>query len=160
MPPDHTDDGLRAALHIRRTQPGVGVMVLSQFVQRRYAVELFGENPAGAGYLLKQRVADVARFVDDVRDVANGGTVLDPDVVEVMLARADRRRGDAEHLTPRQQEVLSLVAQGRSNSAIATKLGISEKAVVQHVSNIYEQFNIPATANDHRRVLAVMRYLS
>lgn len=165
MPPDHQDDGLRAAIHLRRSHPGLAVMVLSQHVQRSYALELLGDDTRRVGYLLKQRIADVDRFRADLRDVASGGTVLDPDVVQAMLSRAassptSPSSQGLERLTPRQREVLALLAEGRSNAAIAARLVISEKAVVQHVSNIYDALGLPTRDDDHRRVLAVLRYLT
>lgn len=160
MPPGRTDDGLVAATRIRLAWPDIGVLVLSQFVQRRYALELIGSNPAGVGYLLKERVGEVARFVADVRQVGSGGTVLDPEVVQVMITKAAHSRRGLDLLTPRQREVLALVAQGRSNAAIATRLNISEKSVVQHVSRIYDELGFEANSGDHRRVLAVLRYLT
>lgn len=160
MPPGHSDDGLRAALEIRRRQPGTGVMILSQYVHRRYALELLADESARVGYLLKQRVADSETFARDIRRVVAGGTVLDPEVVSVMVARA-RRDGDAiDRLTPRQTEVLGLVAEGRSNAAIARRLVITERAVVQHVSHIYAELGLTPSGDDHRRVLAVARYLA
>lgn len=160
MPPGQTDDGLRAAIEIRTRWPETGVMVLSQFVQRRYAVELVGTNPMGVGYLLKQRVADVDQFTADLRRVANNGTVLDPDVVQVMLARVSRDDSAVERLTARQRQVLSLIAEGRTNAAIAQRLGVSERGVIAHVSNIYAELGLPDGTDHHRRVLAVLRYLS
>lgn len=160
MPPGHADDGLRAAIRIRAEHPGTGVVVLSQFVQRRYAVELIGSNPGGVGYLLKQRVAEVDRFTRDVRRVAEGATVLDPDVVEVMVARVSRQDGAVERLTGRQRQVLALIAEGRTNAAIAERLGVSERGVVAHISNIYAELGLPDGADSHRRVLAVLRYLA
>ncbi|GAA3572065.1 response regulator [Microlunatus spumicola] len=160
MPPSLADDGLRAAIRIRTEHPGTGVVVLSQFVQRRYAVELIGSNPAGVGYLLKQRVADVDQFTADVRRVAEGATALDPDVVEVMLARVSRADSAVERLTGRQRQVLALIAEGRTNAAIAGRLGVSERGVVAHISNIYAELGLPDGADDHRRVLAVLRYLA
>lgn len=160
MPPDHSDDGLRAAIAIRSARPATAVLVLSQHVQRRYALELLGDHPRGVGYLLKQRIADVSSFCRDVHLVAGGGVVLDPEVVATMLNRAHRDTVALEGLTPRQWEVLALLAEGRSNAAIARRLGISEKAVVQHISHIYDQLGLPSTDNDqNRRVLAVVRYL-
>lgn len=160
MPPGHADDGLRAALKVRRQQPETAIMILSQYVHRSYAMELLEDGSVGVGYLLKQRVADAETFCRDVRRVAEGWTVLDPEVVTVMLARA-RRDGDAiDRLTPRQAEVLALIAEGRSNAAIARRLVISEKAVVQHVSHIYDQLGLTVSEDDHRRVLAVARYLA
>lgn len=161
MPPDRTDDGLRAALRIRADWPGTAVMVLSQFVQRRYALELLGGGSAGragVGYLLKERIADVDEFCDALRHVAAGGTVLDPEVVEIMMATTSTAALGG--LTPRQREVLSLIAEGRSNAAIAARLQVSEKAVVQHSSRIYDQFGLPNEGHVHRRVLAVIRYLA
>jgi DNA-binding NarL/FixJ family response regulator len=160
MPPDFTDDGLRAARRIRGTHPGIGVMVLSQHVQRRYAVELIADNPSGVGYLLKQRIADVSTFCADLVRVAEGGTVLDPEVVALMITRADRDDTSGRRLTPRQQQVLALMAEGRSNAAIAEGLSITEKAVVQHVSRIYDHLMLPPNTDDHRRVLAVLHHLA
>ncbi len=159
MPPTHTDEGLRAALAIRARFPATAAVVLSQHVQRRYAVELLSGDASRVGYLLKQRVTDIDTFLDDVRRVASGGTALDPEVVRVMMKRADHAGGQVRRLTPRQNEVLSLLAQGRSNAWIASALFLTEKAVVQHTSNIYDALGIPVTAEDHRRVLAVIRYL-
>jgi DNA-binding NarL/FixJ family response regulator len=160
MPPTHSDDGLRAALTIRAAQPPMPVMVLSQYVQRRYAVDLLAGNPAGVGYQLKQRIADVERFCADVRTVAAGGTSLDPEVVELMVNRATRSHTGTDQLTGRQRQVLALIAEGRTNTAIAARLNISDKAVVQHTSHIYQQLGLPAATDDHRRVLAVIRYLT
>jgi DNA-binding NarL/FixJ family response regulator len=160
MPPGHADDGLRAALELRGRRPRLPVMVLSQYVQRQYAVELLADDPQGVGYLLKQRVAHVDTFCDDLRRVAAGGTVLDPDVVQVMMARANATAGAIDSLTERQCHVLALIAEGRSNSAIAARLKVSEKAVVAHTSRIYDQLGIPLDSDDHRRVLAVLRYLN
>ena len=160
MPPTHTDEGLVAALRIRRAHPEVAVVVLSQYVQRRYATELLGQREGGVGYLLKQRIADVQTFVADLRRVRSGGTALDPEVVAVLVSRASKTRSPVGDLTPRQLEVLGMMAEGRSNAHIAARLGTSEKAVVQHTSKIYETFGLPVAADDHRRVLAVIRYLS
>ncbi len=135
-------------------------MVLSQHVQRRYAVELIADNPSGVGYLLKQRIADISAFCDDLARVAAGGTVLDPDVVALMITRADRDHEAVRKLTPRQQQVLALMAEGRSNAAIAERLSITEKAVVQHVSHIYDHLTLPPSTDDHRRVLAVLHHLA
>jgi DNA-binding NarL/FixJ family response regulator len=159
MPPDRTEDGLRAAIAIRAARPSTAVLVLSQYVHRQYARELLGEQPAGVGYLLKQRVADAAAFCRDVRIVAEGGTVLDPEVVSAMLNRA-RSHTALARPTPRQGEVLALIAEGRTNAAIARLLAITEKAVVQHASRIYDVLGLAAGGEDHRRVLAVVRYLS
>lgn len=158
MPPTFTDEGLVAALEIRRSRPSTAVLVLSQFVHQQYALELVENDPAGVGYLLKQRVGDLATFRADVERICAGGTVIDPEVVSAMLARAERGRG-LGRLTPRQREVLEHVAAGRSNSSIAQQLFITEKAVVQHVSGIYDTLGLPVSPDDHRRVLAVLRYL-
>ncbi len=160
MPPTHTDEGLLAALRIRQAHPSVAVVVLSQHVQRRYATELLDQQNGGVGYLLKQRIADVTTFTSDLRRVAAGGTALDPEVVAVMVTRASRASGAVGSLTPRQLEVLGLMAEGRSNAGIASQLVLSEKAVVQHTSNIYDALGLPVDADDHRRVLAVVRYLA
>ncbi|HEU4540199.1 MAG TPA: response regulator transcription factor [Jiangellaceae bacterium] len=160
MPPSHTDEGLVAALQIRRARPQTAVVVLSQHVQRRYAAELLAEFPSGVGYLLKQRIADIDTFCEDLERVCNGGTVLDPEVVALMLARAQHSDDALGRLTERQHEVLALMAQGRSNAAIARQLTITEKAVVQHTSHIYDILGLSPGADDHRRVLAVLRYLS
>lgn len=160
MPPTHTDEGLLAALRIRRSHPEIAVMVLSQYVQRRYAIELLEQRDGGVGYLLKQRIADVRTFTADLRRVQAGGTALDPDVVAVLVSRAAKTSGPIGYLTPRQLEVLGLMAEGRSNAHIAARLGTSEKAVVQHTSKIYDTFDLPVAADDHRRVLAVIQYLA
>jgi len=160
MPPGNADDGLRAALRIRRAHPSLPVVILSQYVHRGYALELLGDEPSGIGYLLKQRVANGEAFCRDVRRVADGETVLDPEVVSTMLARARRSDNALDGLTPRQTEVLGLIAEGRSNAAIARRLVISEKAVVQHISRIYGQLGLAPSGDDHRRVLAVARYLA
>lgn len=158
MPPTYTDEGLEAALRIRQAHPSIGVVVVSQHVQRRYATELL-DGGGGFGYLLKQRIADVRTFTSDIRRVAGGGTALDPEVVSVLVARASRGASAVGRLTPRQLEVLGLMAEGRSNAAIAAQLVLSEKAIVQHTSNIYDALGLPLDADDHRRVLAVIRYL-
>ncbi len=159
MPPTLTDDGLRAALELRRRRPGLPVLVLSQYVQRRYAVELLESGEEGVGYLLKQRIGDIDRFVGDLRRVMAGGSVLDRTVVAAMLDRP-RRNDPLERLTERQREVLELMAEGRSNAAIAELLSISEKAVVRHASHIYDELGLERSPDDHRRVLAVVRFLS
>lgn len=159
MPPTHTDEGLTAALRIREQHPRTAVVVLSQHVQRRYAIELVSRDASGVGYLLKQRIADIDTFLADVRRVADGGTALDPEVVQVMLSRAGRTEDRAPRLTPRQREVLAFMAQGRSNAWIAATLFLTEKAVVQHTSHIYDALGIPVATDDHRRVLAVIRHL-
>jgi DNA-binding NarL/FixJ family response regulator len=160
MPPGHAEDGLRAAIGVRRRTPATPVLVLSQHVHRRYAEELLGEAPAGVGYLLKQRVADAVGFCRDARTVATGGTVLDPEVVAAMLSRARHGGSALDALTPRQAAVLALVAEGRSNAAIARLLRTTEKAVGHHVSRVYEALGLPDTVDDHRRVLAVVRWLA
>jgi DNA-binding NarL/FixJ family response regulator len=160
MPPTHTDEGLLAALRMRTRYPTMPVVVLSQHVQRRYATELLDQNGGGFGYLLKQRISDVTTFTADLRRVAAGGTALDPEVVSVLLARATWASEPVGSLTPRQREVLALMAEGCSNARIASTLFLSEKAVVQHTSNIYEALGLPVDADDHRRVLAVIRFLA
>lgn len=157
MPPAMRDDGLRAALRLRAERPEMAVLVLSQHVQRRYAIELMAAGRGGLGYLLKQRVSDARRFCSDLRDLVSGGTVLDPEVVDALLQSGVHAAVD--RLTDRQREVLALVAEGRSNAAIAGQLSISEKAVVGHVSNIYDALDLPPSSDDHRRVLAVLQYL-
>jgi DNA-binding NarL/FixJ family response regulator len=158
MPPTHTDEGLRAALTIRSELPGTAVLVLSQYVEKEYAAELLAESAEGVGYLLKDRVADIERFIDAVRRVAEGGSALDPEVVSQMLAR--RSAGPLDELTGREREVLALMAEGRSNHSIATELVVTERAVEKHVTSIFGKLNLPATAEDHRRVLAVLAYLN
>lgn len=159
MPPDLTDDGLRAVLQLRSELPGLPVMVLSQHVQRRYAVELLRHDDRGVGYLLKERIADLDTFIADLHRVLAGGTVLDPVVVAAMMDRP--RPGDPlADLTHRQRQVLGLMAEGRSNAAIAARLHITEKSVVRHVSLVYDALGIDQSSEDHRRVLAVVRYLS
>ena len=160
MPPGRTDDGLRAAIEIRRRWPHTAVLVLSQHVQRRYAHELLGDRPAGVGYLLKQRVADVDAFLGAVQTVAAGGAVIDHDVVEIMLDRSARHDAGLAALTARQREVLGLMAEGLSNAAIAQRLHVTDKAVVQHCSNIYAALDLAPTTDEHRRVLAVVRHLA
>jgi DNA-binding NarL/FixJ family response regulator len=158
MPPTNTDDGLRAALEIRRRLPGTGVLVLSQYVEEAYALELVGDEAEGTGYLLKDRVADVERFVDAVRRVGEGGSVLDPEVVATLLGR--RRRDDPlAELTEREREVLGLMAEGRSNHAIAEQLVVTERAVEKHVTSIFSKLDLNPTSEDHRRVLAVLTFL-
>jgi DNA-binding NarL/FixJ family response regulator/class 3 adenylate cyclase len=158
MPPTQTDEGLRAAQQIRERWPETGVLVLSQYVEPAYAMELLGENAEGVGYLLKDRVSDVDEFAAAVRRVAEGGSALDPAVVSQLVGR--RRRDDPlEELTPREREVLELMAEGRSNQAIAERLVITLRAVEKHVTSIFSKLRLPATAEDHRRVLAVLTYL-
>lgn len=158
MPPTHTDEGLRAAITIRAQWPDVAVLVFSQWVEERYATELLAGNTSGVGYLLKDRVADVRDFVDAVRRVGAGGTALDPEVVSQLLATS-RHRSPLEALTPRETEVLRLMAEGRSNSAVAAALVVSDGAVEKHVSNIFSKLGLPPADSDHRRVLAVLQYL-
>jgi len=158
MPPTLTDDGLRAAIAVRGAYPGIGVLVFSQYVETRYAGKLLAERSEGVGYLLKDRIADVSEFLDALARVAAGGTVLDPDVVS-QLMRASQRGGIAD-LTPREREVLALMAEGRSNAAIAKALVVSGGAVEKYVTSIFTKFDLPPSADDHRRVLAVLRYLN
>jgi DNA-binding NarL/FixJ family response regulator len=158
MPPTHTDDGLRAALAIRARWPAIGILVLSQYVEETYASELLANGSAGLGYLLKDRIADVAEFLDAVRRVGERGTALDPEVVAQLLART-RRRDPLDRLSPREREVLGLMAEGRTNNAIARELVVSDGAVEKHVSNIFIKLDLPPTEHDHRRVLAVLRWL-
>ena len=158
MPPTQTDEGLRAAEVIRRELPGTGVLVLSQYVEEGYVMELLGENAEGVGYLLKDRVGDIDRFIDAVQRVAAGGSALDPEVVSTMLGR--RRRDDPlEELTPREREVLSLMAEGLSNSAIAAQLVVTERAVEKHVTNIFAKLDFGSEPDHHRRVLAVLTFV-
>ncbi len=158
MPPTQTDEGLRAAQQIRERWPDTGVLVLSQYVEPAYAMELLGENAEGVGYLLKDRVSDVDEFAAAVRRVAEGGSALDPAVVSQLVGR--RRRDDPlDELTPREREVLELMAEGRSNQAIAERLVITLRAVEKHVTSIFSKLRLSATAEDHRRVLAVLTYL-
>jgi DNA-binding NarL/FixJ family response regulator len=159
MPPGLADDGLQAALKIRAEHPGTAVLLLSQHVNRAYATELVEAGTTGVGYLLKQRVANFAAFSADIHRVAEGGCVLDSEVVAAMMARP-RRDAVLEQLTPRQREVLALMAEGRSNGAIAERLTLTTKAVVRHVSHIYDTLGLEPADEDHRRVLAVVRYLS
>jgi DNA-binding NarL/FixJ family response regulator len=172
MPPSHTDEGLRAAIAIRRDHPGVGVLVFSQYIETRYAADLLGAasgggasgggasrgGAAGVGYLLKDRVADVSEFIEALSRVAAGGTALDPEVVTQLLG-ASRRAGGLGTLTARERDVLRLMAEGRSNGAIAGLLVVSERAVEKHVGNIFSKLGLPPSDADHRRVLAVLRYL-
>jgi DNA-binding NarL/FixJ family response regulator len=159
MPPTHTDEGLKAALVIRAELPRTAVLVLSQYVEKEYAAELLAENAKGVGYLLKDRVADIDRFIDAVRRVADGGSALDPEVVSQMLA-SRRSDGPLDELTPREREVLAMMAEGRSNHSIAAELVVTERAVEKHVTSIFAKLNLPASADDHRRVLAVLAYLN
>jgi DNA-binding NarL/FixJ family response regulator len=158
MPPTHTDEGLQAARAIRAEMPDTRVVVLSAYVEEEYALELLGEDAAGVGYLLKDRVSDGHQFAESVRRVAAGGSALDPEVVSQMLLRR-RVQHPLEELTPREREVLGLMAEGRSNQAIADTLVISERAVEKHVTSIFTKLNLPPAPEDHRRVLAVLAFL-
>ncbi|MBV9381305.1 MAG: response regulator transcription factor [Streptosporangiaceae bacterium] len=158
MPPTHTDEGLRAALSIHRDHPKVGVLVFSQYIETRSAAELFAGAPAGVGYLIKDRVADVSDFIEALSRVAQGGTVLDPEVVRHLLG-ASRRAEALATLTAREREVLSLMAQGRSNAAIAATLVISPGVVEKHVASIFAKLGLAPSDNDNRRVIAAIRYL-
>ena len=158
MPPTNTDDGLRAALEIRAQHPETGVLVLSQYVKEGYALELVGESAGGVGYLLKDRVADVERFIDSVKRVAEGGSALDPEVVSQLVGRA-RRDDPLAGLTPREREVLALMAEGRSNQAIAEHMVVTERAVEKHVTSIFSKLDLAPAPEDHRRVLAVLAFL-
>jgi DNA-binding NarL/FixJ family response regulator len=158
MPPTHTDEGLVAAREIRSELPEVGVLVLSQYVEIAYARELLAESAEGLGYLLKDRVTDVDALADAVRRVGGGGSALDPEVVSQMLGRA-RRDDPLAELTPREREVLGLMAEGRTNAAIAAELVVTERAVEKHVTGIFGKLDLPAGGDDHRRVLAVLRFL-
>jgi DNA-binding NarL/FixJ family response regulator len=158
MPPTFTDEGVRAALVVREQYPDIAVLVLSQYVEENYATELVAGHSRGIGYLLKDRVADIGDFVEALRRVADGGTALDPEVVAQLLSRV-RRRDPLERLTPRETEVLQLMAEGRTNTAIAAALVVTEGAVEKHVSSIFAKLDLSPTEHDHRRVLAVLRWL-
>jgi DNA-binding NarL/FixJ family response regulator len=158
MPPSHTDEGLRAAIAIRRDHPGVGILVFSQYIETRYAADLLATGSGGVGYLLKDRVANVAEFTDAIARIAAGGTALDPEVVSGLLS-ASRHVSTLSTLTAREQDVLALMAEGRSNSAIADRIIVSERAVEKHISNIFTKLGLPPSDSDHRRVLAVLAYL-
>jgi DNA-binding NarL/FixJ family response regulator len=158
MPPTHTDEGLRAAQQIRERYPDVGVLVLSQYVEPAYAMELLAESAEGVGYLLKDRVSDLEEFAAAVRRVGEGGSALDPAIVSELVGR--RRRDDPiAGLTPREREVLELMAEGRSNAAIAARMVVTERAVEKHVTSIFQKLRLPASEEDHRRVLAVLAFL-
>ena len=157
LPPTQTDEGLRAAIAVRAARPGFPVMVLSQYVEQLYARELLASGVGAVGYLLKDRVSDVAEFVDGVRRVAAGGTVLDPEVVATVMAR--QREEPLERLTPREREVLGLMAEGRSNAAIAGHLHVTDKAVAKHINSIFTKLDLPIGEDDHRRVRAVLAWL-
>jgi DNA-binding NarL/FixJ family response regulator len=158
MPPGRGDDGLRAALELRRQRPETGVLVLSNYYEEEYALTLIGERPEGVGYLLKQRIGDLEAFVDAVQRVAGGGSALDPEVVGRMLGRR-RAQGPLQDLSPRERDVLGAMAEGRSNRGIADALCISDAAVEKHVNRIFHKLELSATPTDHRRVLAVLKYL-
>jgi DNA-binding NarL/FixJ family response regulator len=158
MPPDHADDGLRAALQIRAARPGVGVLVLSQFLEDSYAFDLVAGGAQGVGYLLKEKVGDLRVFTDAVRRVAGGGSVLDPDVVARLVGRK-RKASPVDGLTPREREVLGLIAEGRSNAGIARELVVTVAAVERHVTSIFDKLGLHRSAEAHRRVLAVLTYL-
>jgi DNA-binding NarL/FixJ family response regulator len=158
MPPTHTDEGLRAALRLRRDHPSTGVLVFSQFIETRYSARLLEGSASGVGYLLKDRVADVAEFADALARVAAGGTALDPEVVAQLL-RARRHAKGLAALTPREREVLALMAEGRSNAGIARGLVVTEGVVEKHVAAIFAKLGLPPSESDNRRVLAVLRYL-
>ncbi|KAA1425279.1 response regulator transcription factor [Mumia zhuanghuii] len=158
MPPTFTDEGLRTAIEARAARPGLPVLVLSQYVEQLYARELLSSGEGAVGYLLKDRVADVERFVDAVRQVADGGTVLDPEVVSVLLSKAAANR-PVDRLTEREREVLGLMAEGRSNAAIAGRLFVTEKAISKHTNSIFAKLDLPVSEDDNRRVLAVLAYL-
>jgi len=158
MPPGFTDEGVRAALVIRQQWPDTAVLLLSQYVEERYAADLLSANPGGVGYLLKQRVADVEEFAEALLRVANGGTVLDPQVISQLLVR--RHSDPLDRLTPREREVLELMAGGRSNAGIAGQLVVSESAVAKHINSIFAKLDLPKADGDHRRVLAALRFLA
>ncbi|WP_149260044.1 response regulator transcription factor [Actinomadura sp. K4S16] len=159
LPPSFTDEGLQAALEARRQVPGLPVLVLSQYVEQLYARELLADGTGAIGYLLKDRVFDAAQFVDAVRRVAAGGTAMDPEVISRLVAR-NTRDTPLGRLTPRETEVLELMAQGRSNAAIAERLFVTERAVTKHTANIFAKLDLPVTGDDNRRVLAVLAYLN
>jgi DNA-binding NarL/FixJ family response regulator len=158
MPPTHTDEGIRAALELRRSRPELPILVLSQYVEENYASELLSGDLGGIGYVLKDRVTDVGQFVETIDRIALGGTAIDSEVVSQLLART-RRQEPLSDLSPREREVLSLMAEGRTNGAIAAKLVITERAVEKHVKNIFQKLRLPPADTNHRRVLAVLRYL-
>jgi DNA-binding NarL/FixJ family response regulator len=158
MPPDHADDGLRAALQIRAARPGVGVLVLSQFLEDSYVFDLVADGAQGVGYMLKEKVGDLAMFTDAVRRVAGGGSALDPDVVARLVGRK-REASPVDGLTPREREVLALIAEGRSNAAIARELVVTVAAVERHVTSIFDKLGLHQSPDQHRRVLAVLKFL-
>ena len=158
MPPDNTDDGLRAALEIRATVPSVGVLVLSQFLEDRYAMDLVADSAEGVGYLLKENISDLSMFTEAVRRVASGGSAFDPNVVARLVSRK-RKAGPLDNLTPRERDVLALVAEGRSNAGVAQELVVSVGAVERHVTSIFDKLGLHQSPEQHRRVLAVLKYL-
>lgn len=158
LPPTQTDEGLRAAVALRRSTPGLGVLIFSQYVESRYAAQLLGDGGAGVGYLLKERVVDIGEFVSALERVAAGGTALDPEVVAQLFGAA-RRASALDGLTPREREVLALMAEGRTNQSIAERFTVTERAVEKHVANVFTKLDLPAGEGGHRRVLAVLRYL-
>ena len=158
MPPDNTDDGLRAALEIRATVPSVGVLVLSQFLEDRYAMDLVADSAEGVGYLLKENISDLSMFTEAVRRVASGGSALDPNVVARLVSRK-RKAGPLDNLTPRERDVLALVAEGRSNAGVARELVVTVAAVERHVTGIFDKLGLHQSPEQHRRVLAVLKYL-
>ena len=158
MPPDHADDGLRAALQIRAARPGVGVLVLSQFLEDSYVFDLVADGAQGVGYMLKEKVGDLAMFTDAVRRVAGGGSALDPDVVARLVGRK-REASPVDALTPRERQVLALIAEGRSNAGIARELVVTVAAVERHVTSIFDKLGLHQSPEQHRRVLAVLKFL-
>jgi DNA-binding NarL/FixJ family response regulator len=158
MPPDHGDDGLRAALQIRAARPGVGVLVLSQFLEDSYVFDLVADGAQGVGYMLKEKVGDLAMFTDAVRRVAGGGSALDPDVVARLVGRK-REASPVDDLTPRERQVLALIAEGRSNAGIARELVVTVAAVERHVTSIFDKLGLHQSPDQHRRVLAVLKFL-
>lgn len=159
LPPSHTDEGLQCALRARRERPGLPVLVLSQHVEQLYARELLADGSGGVGYLLKDRVFDAEQFIDAVRRVAAGGTAMDPQVIQQLLARRTAGDQPVGRLTPREREVLDLMAQGRTNAAIAAQLVVTERAISKHTSNIFAKLGLEVSDDDNRRVLAVLAYL-
>lgn len=159
LPPSHTDEGLQCALRARRERPGLPVLVLSQHVEQLYARELLADGSGGVGYLLKDRVFDAEQFIDAVRRVAAGGTAMDPQVIQQLLARRTAGDQPVGRLTPREREVLDLMAQGRTNAAIAAQLVVTERAIAKHTSNIFAKLGLEVSDDDNRRVLAVLAYL-
>ncbi len=159
MPPTFTDEGVKAALQVRERVPGTAVLIVSQYVEETYAAELLADGKGGVGYLLKDRIADVREFVDAVERVAGGGTAMDPEVVAQLVTRHRREDGPLDELTPRERDVLELMAEGRSNAAIASALVVTDGAVEKHISSIFGKLGLPPSGTDHRRVLAVLAYL-